>query len=260
MTQELLQNLSRRTAQRICLRVDVGILDEKSGERALGQLCDLSATGACTRSPKPLTIGEELRLAFEYEPGSDPVRLKAEVVWCTRDARASSNLYLAGVRFTELSAPDTVRLREFIERKLRTVRQFLNSFELLSGLGEVEKVLISSVSFDRDLASNESLEFKAGDDTLVLVRSGKLHAIETDRVGELAPRAIGPGELSAHAARRDPRGAIDAAAARDGASRALHPERRLWYLWSMHAETALADRVRWARPLRESLLTLESGG
>ena len=260
MTQELLQNLSRRTAQRICLRVDVGILDEKSGERALGQLCDLSATGACTRSPKPLTIGEELRLAFEFEPGSDPVRLHAEVVWCTRDARASSNLYLAGVRFTELSAPDAVRLREFIERKLRTVRQFLNSFELLSGLGEVEKVLISSVSFDRDLVQNESLEFKAGDDTLVLVRSGKLHAIETDRVGrELAPRAIGPGEFCGTLP-VDPRGATSLRLRANEPSGVLCiPSDGFWYLWSMHAETALKIVSCWARSLRERLLALESG-
>ncbi len=255
MSQELLSTLGRRAAQRICLRVDVGILDEKSGARDLGRLCDLSATGACVRSPRPLAIGEEVRLAFEFEKGQEPVRLHVEVVWSSRDPRAPAHAYLAGMRFLDLATPDAVRLREFIERKLRTVKQFLNRLELLAGLGDLEKALIASVCFDRDLAAGETLEFAESDDALVLVRSGRLVAVESAPDGRpLAPRTLGPDD-SCGTLPIDPRGA------RRLVVRALEPSGVLcipsdgfWVLWSKHAETALKILSCWTLSLRDRLL------
>jgi len=261
VTQELLSTLGRRAAQRICLRADVGILDEKTGARDLGRLCDLSATGACARSPRPLTIGQEVRLAFEFDPGQEPVRLHAEVVWSTRDSRAKSNGYLAGLRFLDLATPDARRLRDFIERKLRTVKQFLNSFELLNGLGELEKALISSVCFDRELLANESLEFGPADDTLVLVRSGRLMAVESDPDGkDREPRTVRPGEFCGTLP-IDPRGALRLRLRASEASGVLCiPSDGFWYLWSTHAETALKILSCWALSLRDRLLTTDAGG
>lgn len=258
MTQELLTTLGRRTAQRICLRVDVGILDEKSGARLLGQLCDLSGTGAKIRTQKPLAIGDVLRLAFEFEPGSAPVRLQAEIVWCSRDQHSRLTSYFSGVRFLDIEGGDFSRLRTFIDRKLWTVQQFLSSFELLADLNDLEKVLLSSVSFDRDLKRNETVEFAATDDTLILVRAGVLTVLETDRDGrDLAPRKINAGEFCGSLP-IDPRGStkIKLRANVDSGLLCI-PNDGFWYLWSTHAETALKILSWWTLSLRDRLLAVE---
>jgi Tfp pilus assembly protein PilZ len=258
VTQDLLTTLGRRTAERICLRVDVGILDEKSGTRILGQLCDLSATGAGVRGPKALSIGEELRLAFEYERGSEPVRLHAEVVWSTRDPRSEAGGYLSGLRFTDLGAPEAIRMREFIERKLATVRQFLGSFELLDGLDEVEKTLLSSVTFERELVVNEVAAFGQAEDTLVLVCAGQLTVVETDREGrDHAPRKIGPGEFCGTLP-VDARGTLQfKLRAAEPSSVLCIPSDGFRYLESTHAETALELLACWSLSLRERLLPVD---
>lgn len=258
MNQDLLTTLGRRTAERICLRADVGILDEKSGTRILGQLCDLSATGAGVRAPKALSIGEEVLLAFEYDRGSEPVRLHAEVVWSTRDTRSDAGGYLAGLRFTDLGAPEAIRMREFIERKLRTVKQFLGSFELLDGLDEAEQTLISSVTFERELLVNEVAAFGQAEDTLVLVRSGRLLVVETDREGrDHAPRKIGPGEFCGTLP-VDARGALQFKLRAVEASAVFCiPSDGFWYLWSTHAGTALKILSCWALSLHERLLPVD---
>jgi hypothetical protein len=258
VTQELLTTLGRRTAQRICLRVDVGILDEKTGTRLLGQLCDLSGTGAKIRTQKPLAIGDVLRFAFEYEPGSPPVRVQAEVVWSCRDQHSRLTGFFAGVRFSDFEGSDFGRLRTFIDRKLWTVQQFLSNFELLSDLNDLEKVLLSAVSFDRDLKFNETVEFAASDDTLILVRAGVLTVLETDREGrDLAPRKIKAGEFCG-ALPIDPRGGMKIKLRANVESGLLCiPNDGFWYLWSTHAETALKILSCWTLSLRDRLLAVD---
>jgi hypothetical protein len=258
VTQELLTTLGRRTAQRICLRVDVGILDEKSGGRLLGQLCDLSRTGAKIKTQKPLAIGDTLRFAFEFEPGSPPVRLQGEIVWSSRDQHSRLNAYFAGVRFCDVDGSDIGRLRAFIDRKLWTVQQFLSSFELLADLNDLEKVLLASVSFDRELKYNEAIDVAADDDTLVLVRAGVLTLLETDREGrDLAPRKISAGEFCGSLP-IDPRGGMKMRLRATVDSGLLCiPNDGFWYLWSTHAETALKILSCWTLSLRDRLLAVE---
>jgi hypothetical protein len=257
-TQELMNTLGRRSAQRICLRVDVGILDEKSGKRSLGQLVDLSASGACVKTTQPLAIGEEVRLAFEYEPGAAPVRLHAEVVWSSKDHHSKATAYFGGMRFLDLAGSDFGRLRGFIDRKLWSVQKFLSSFELLNDLNDLEKVLLSSVSFDRDILINEILEFANNDDTLVLVRSGKLVVLETDPAGrELPPREVGPGEFCGSLP-IDPRGGMRIKLrAKIPSSVLCIPNDGFWYLWSTHAATALKILSCWTLSLRDRVLAIE---
>jgi hypothetical protein len=258
VTQELLTTLGRRGAQRICLRVDVGILDEKSGGRLLGQLCDLSATGAKVKTQKPLSIGDLLRFAFEFEPGSPPVRLQGEIVWSSRDQHSRLTAYFSGVRFVGVDVADLGRLRAFIDRKLWTVQQFLSSFELFADLNDLEKVLLSAVSFDRELKRQETVEFAADDDTLVLVRAGVLTVLETDREGrDLAPRKIAAGEFCG-ALPIDPRGGMKLKLRANVESGLLCiPNDGFWYLWSTHAETALKILSCWTLSLRDRLLAVE---
>jgi len=257
-TQELVNTLGRRAAQRVCLRVDVGVLDEKSGKRLLGQLCDLSATGACVKTTQPISIGEEIRLAFEYEPGSPPVRLHAEVVWSSKDHHSRTAAFFAGVRFLDLAGSDFGRLRAFIDRKLWTVQQFLSTFDLLNDLNDLEKVLLSSVSFDRELLINETLEFANTDDTLVLLRSGKLMVLETDPAGrELPPRQVEAGEFCGSLP-IDPRGGMRIKLRAMVPSGVLCiPNDGFWYLWSTHAATALKILSCWTLSLRDRVLAIE---
>ena len=258
MTQELLTTLGRRSAQRICLRADVGILDEKSGTRHLGQLCDLSGSGAKIKTSRPLAIGEFLRFAFEFEPGAAPVRLKAEVVWSSRDQHSRLNAFYSGVRFCDLVGPDFDRLHKFIDRKLWTVQHFLGSFELLADLSDLEKVLLSSVSFDRELKTYDTVEFAAADDTLILVRSGALSLLETDREGrDFAPRNVSAGEFCGSLP-IDPRGGMKIKLRANVDSGLLCiPNDSFWYLWSTHAETALKILSCWTLSLRDRLLAVE---
>jgi hypothetical protein len=93
------------------------------------------------------------------------------------------------------------------------------------------------------------------------MRSGQLHAVETDRVGrELAPRAIGPGEFCGTLP-VDPRGATAAAAARDEPSGVLCiPGDGFWYLWSSTPRRRSRSCRAGRGTLRERLLSLESCG
>src|SRR5262249_52972589 len=160
-----------------------------TGERTLGKLRDLSGTGASLLTPEALTVGKELRLAFEYQPIDPPIRLHATVAWSGRQATGHATGVLSGVRFLDPPGSDFGRLRKFIDEKLWTVQQFLSSIELLADLNDLEKLLFSSVAFDREIKQGETLEDGLAEDALILVRSGTLLCNEYDRGGRAhAPR------------------------------------------------------------------------
>lgn len=257
MGESLLTTLGRRSAQRICLRSDVGILDTPGGERALGQLRDLSASGACVRTPKALPIGKQVRLAFEFADGHEPVRLHAEVMW-SGQAETPRGGVLSGVRFLDLAGPDFGRLRSFIDQKLWTVQRFLCSIELFADLSDLEKLLLASIAYDRELAADEPLEESSCQDALVVVRHGLLECVESTSDGRSTPtRSVGAGEMCGSLP-------IDARGTARVRIKALQPAAILcipsdgfWYLWNTHSETALKLLSCWCLSLRDRLLAVE---
>jgi hypothetical protein len=253
----LLTTLGRRSAQRICVRVDVGILDEQSGERALGQLRDLSATGACLRTPGILPIGKSLRMAFEFESGHEAVRLHAEVMW-SGQAETPRGGVLSGVRFLDLAGPDFGRLRAFIDQKLWTVQRFLCSMELFADLSDLEKLLLASVAYDRELQPDEPLEESASQDSLIIVRDGMLECVESTSDGRSTPtRTVAAGEVCGSLpidARGTSRVKLKAVAR---SALLCIPSEGFWYLWNTHAETALKLLSCWCLSLRDRLLAVE---
>lgn len=259
MTQELNILPGRQSARRICLRSDVGILDEKSGTRILGQLCDLSVSGARVRTQTPLPIGALLRFAFEFEPGTPPARLEGEVVWSSRDRHARLAAFDSGVRFRDEESGELERLHSHIDRRLAAVQQFIGRFEPFSDLNEPERTALSSVLFERQIAAGQSAQFAADDDTLILVRSGALTLFETARGGdELAPRKLSAGAICGSLP-IDPRGAMKFRLQADADSSLLCiPNDGFWSLWSAHAETALKLLSCWTLSLRDRLLAVEA--
>jgi hypothetical protein len=259
VTQELRTMPGRQSARRICLRCDVGILDERSGTRILGQLCDLSVSGARVRTQTPLPIGTELRLAFEFEPGTAPARLAGEVVWSSRDRHARLAAFDSGIRFCDEGSADVERLHAHIDRKLAAVQKFLSSFKPLADLGDVERAALASVSFEHELKAGESFQPVAEDDTLILVRAGTLTLFEAARAGhELAPRKLATGDVCGSLP-IDPRGAtkIKLRADADAALLCI-PNDGFWQLWSAEPETALNVLACWTLSLRDRLLAVES--
>ena len=257
MDDSLLTTLGRRSAQRICLRCDVGILDEHSSERTLGQLRDLSATGACIRTVKALTIGKAVRLAFEFEQGHEPIRLHAEVMW-SGQAETPRGGVLTGVRFLHLAGADFARMRAFIDQRLWMVQRFLCSIDLFADLSDLEKLLLASVAYDRELKPGEPLEESASLDSLIVVRNGMLECVESTTDGRSTPsRSVGPGEICG-ALPIDARGSsrVKIKAVSESAVLCI-PNDGFWYLWNTHAETALKLLSCWCLSLRDRLLAVE---
>ena len=257
MEESLLTTLGRRSAQRICVRCDVGILDEQSGERSLGQLRDLSATGACMRTQAVLPIGKPLRLAFEFEDGREAVRLHAEVMWSGQSETPRGGV-LSGVRFLDLAGPDFGRLRAFIDQKLWTVQRFLCSIDYFAELSDLEKLLLASVAYDRELAAEEPLEESVGPDALIVVRDGLLECTESTSDGRsTSTRNVASGEICG-ALPIDARGTsrLRLKALRPSAVLCI-PSDGFWYLWNTHAETALKLLSCWCLSLRDRLLAVE---
>lgn len=256
MDQGLLTTLGRRSAQRINVSSDVGLLDEAAGTRMLGRLRDLSATGASVATSSALALGKELRLAFEFEPGEAPVRLHAEVIWTGRSAGSRGGV-VSGIRFVDLAGADFARLREFIDRRLWELQRFLCGLELFSDLNDLEKLLVASVVVDRSLKAGALLEEALGEGALAIVRHGTVSCEEKLPDGRTSgARLIGAGDL-AGALPIDPQGVsqLVARASSDAALLLITPD-GFQYLADSHAATAFKLLSAWTLSLRDRVLAV----
>ncbi len=247
----------RRASKRVCVHSDVGILDEQDGARTLGQLRDLSSTGASIAAASSLAVGRLLRLAFEFEPGEPPVRLRGEVVWTGR-AATTRDTVLSGVRFTELDGADFARLRDFIDRKLFEVQSFLSRVELFADLTDLEKLLLASVVLDRKIAAGAMLDDSLCTGSLAIVRVGTLECSETLGDGRTSGRrTVGAGDLFGGMP-IDPCGAtrIVAKALCNAGVMVITPD-GFQYLIDTHLPVALKLASAWALAMRDRLLAVE---
>jgi hypothetical protein len=257
LDQGLLTTLGRRSAQRIGTHLDVGIADESTGERLLGQLRDLSSAGACVATRFALPVGRFVRIAFDLEPGGEPARLRAEVVWCRR-AESRHGGVLAGVRFVDAEEAELARLRAFIEKRLWAVQRLVCTLDLFADMSDIEKLLLASVACDRELKAGETLDDAAGENALIVALSGTMRCEERTADGRvLAPRELAAGDVCG-ALPIDPRGGsiVTLRAITDG-SVLIVPGNGFWYLATVHAETALKLLSCWCLSLRDRFFAVE---
>lgn len=192
-----------------------------------------------------------MRLAFEFSPDEEPIRLHAEVVWTGRMATAPGQV-VSGLRFTDLAGADFTRLKAFIERRLWQVQSFLAGIELFADLSDLEKLLLASVVVDHQLAAGAALDRALGMGSLLIVRSGTVHCRETlgdGRVGE--PHTAVAGGLFGGLP-IDPRGLTCSAAkaATDAALLVITPD-GFSYLLEKHPDLAFKLMASWALALRD---------
>jgi len=239
------------------VRSDVGILDDSTGRRTLGQLRDLSGSGTCLCTRTALPVGKPLRLAFQLAAEGEPIRLQGEVVWSGR-AESPRGGVLSGVRFLHLAGADVGKLRAFIDERLWAVQHSLCSLELFADMSDIEKLLLASVAFHRDLKPGEPLEEAASESVMIVVRSGSLSSQECMNDGRVtASRTITAGDVCG-ALPVDPRGSTRVKLrAESDASLLCIPGDSFWYLWTTHAETALKLLACWSLTLRDRLLAVE---
>lgn len=257
MDQGLLTTLGRRSSPRVCLHADVGILDEQDGSRLLGKLRDLSATGASLATAAALPIGKELRIAFEYEPGETPIRLRGEIIW-TGTALSPRGATLAGLRFSNLAGEDFKRLRAFIDRRLWELQLFLSECDLFADMSDLERLLLASVIVDRTLEPGKALEESLCEGSLAIVRHGTLSANETlPDLRTSEPRMVGTGDVVG-AFPIDPRGlGTIALRAESEASLLVMTADSFAYLNQQHAETAFKLVSAWTLSLRDRLFAVQ---
>jgi CheY-like chemotaxis protein len=101
----------RRVAPRRRLLLWVRVLSREAQPITLGELQDLSATGAQVELGVPLEIGARARLAFHVPGGGVTLSLDAEVKW-RRDAGGT---VAHGLQFVDVSPEDERRLQQMVQ-------------------------------------------------------------------------------------------------------------------------------------------------
>jgi DNA-binding response OmpR family regulator len=95
----------RRRHPRRFLIVEVNVLAHDDKPIAMGELLELSASGARLEIGLAMEVGERIRIAFHI-PGGVPLHLAAEVRW----NRPSSLGHIHGLEFVDLSPSDQEQL------------------------------------------------------------------------------------------------------------------------------------------------------
>jgi DNA-binding response OmpR family regulator len=103
-------SVERRRQARRTLIVEVSVLSREQRPFALGELFNLSLTGACIELGLPLDVGERVRVSFNIPRGHSP-HLEGEVRWRRETARG----VMHGLVFVNTSSQDEAYLRELLQ-------------------------------------------------------------------------------------------------------------------------------------------------
>lgn len=87
---------SRRLASRSGIRVSVRVGTTGLGPNLAVGYVDVSADGVCVRLKTPLKPGSEAEVCFEQVGSNRPLKMMAEVRWCTTDPDGACR---AGLQF-----------------------------------------------------------------------------------------------------------------------------------------------------------------
>jgi DNA-binding response OmpR family regulator len=100
----------RRRARRRALMVGVHLLSERGAPLALGELVDLSASGAQLNLLTELELGSRVRVAIDPSFTGQPVRFDAEVRWARRGPAGFAH----GVELVALETEMRERLQKIL--------------------------------------------------------------------------------------------------------------------------------------------------
>jgi DNA-binding response OmpR family regulator len=101
---------NRRRDRRRALMVGVHLLSEKGAPLALGELIDLSSSGAQLNLLTELELGSRVRVAIDPSFTGSPVRFDAEVRWVRRGPAGFAH----GVELVELEPEMRARLNKIL--------------------------------------------------------------------------------------------------------------------------------------------------
>jgi CheY-like chemotaxis protein len=103
-------SVERRRQARRTLIVEVSVLSRENRPFALGELLNLSSSGACIELGLPLDIGERVRVSFNIPRGHSP-HLEGVVRWRRETARG----VMHGLAFENVTPQDEDYLRALLQ-------------------------------------------------------------------------------------------------------------------------------------------------
>jgi CheY-like chemotaxis protein len=101
--------VERRNEPRRTLLVEVSVLSREHQPIAVGELLNLSSSGACIELAVPIDIGERVRVSMRIPRGHSP-HLEGEVRWRRAAARGMSH----GLAFVDISSEDEEYLKDLL--------------------------------------------------------------------------------------------------------------------------------------------------
>ena len=108
-------NFERRTYRRFPMRLPIEYYRADSPKNRTGHSLDASEGGLQILFPEQVEVGQNLkiRLFFSSESGLNTIDMVVEVVWINTQLAEGEKHYRSGVRFTNISAENMMKLREF---------------------------------------------------------------------------------------------------------------------------------------------------
>ena len=108
-------NFERRTYRRFPMRLPIEYYRADLPSNRIGHALDASEGGLQILFPEQVEIGQNLkiRLFFSSESGLNTIDMVVEVVWINTQPAEGEKHYRSGVRFTNISAEDMAKLKEF---------------------------------------------------------------------------------------------------------------------------------------------------
>ena len=108
-------NFERRTYRRFPMRLPVEYYQADSSINQTGHALDASEGGLQILFPEQVEVGQNLKvkLFFSSESGLNTIEMVVEVVWINAQLAEGEKQYRSGVRFTNISAENMTKLKEF---------------------------------------------------------------------------------------------------------------------------------------------------
>jgi len=108
-------DFERRTYRRFPMHLPIEYYRADSPTNRIGNSLDASEGGLQILFPEQVEVGQNLKvkLFFSSETGLNTIEMVVEVVWINTQLAEGEKHYRSGVRFTNISAENMMKLREF---------------------------------------------------------------------------------------------------------------------------------------------------
>jgi c-di-GMP-binding flagellar brake protein YcgR len=110
-------NFERRTYRRFPMRLPIEYFRAESPSNRTGHALDASEGGLQILFPEQVDVGQNLNIKvfFSSETGLNAIEMVVEVVWINAQLAEGEKHYRSGVRFTNISPENMMKLKEFSE-------------------------------------------------------------------------------------------------------------------------------------------------